>query len=163
MKLITDIDWSTWTATEHASLLFVIQDGQILLIHKKTGLGEGKINGPGGRIELGETPGECAIREIQEELCITPSDIRYAGTLRFEFLDGLTMQGEVFTTTGFDGTPTETEEATPEWFALNSIPYDKMWTDDELWLPLMLKGELFDGRFTFDGDTMLAHEIEISG
>ena len=66
MKL-NDINWKDWQPTEVATLLFVIRGDQILLIRKKRGLGAGKINGPGGRIEPGETPHECAIRETQEE------------------------------------------------------------------------------------------------
>ncbi len=58
-----DIDWTRWIPKERATLLFVVRDGQILLIHKKRGLGAGKINGPGGRLDPGETPEICAVRE----------------------------------------------------------------------------------------------------
>ncbi len=50
-----NVDWTTWEPKERATLLFVIKEGQILLIRKKRGLGAGKINGPGGRLEPGET------------------------------------------------------------------------------------------------------------
>ena len=30
------------------------------------------------------------------------------------------------------------------------------------WLPLALAGKRFDGRFVFDGDAMLWHEIDVS-
>src|SRR5512136_179536 len=52
---VETIDWSRWEPTERANLCFVIRDGQILLIRKKRGLGAGKMNGPGGRLEAGET------------------------------------------------------------------------------------------------------------
>ena len=64
-------DWTTWTPTLRATLLFLVKDGQVLLIRKKRGLGAGKINGPGGKIDPGETPEQCAVRETQEELGIT--------------------------------------------------------------------------------------------
>jgi 8-oxo-dGTP diphosphatase len=48
-------DWSVWQPTERANLCFVTRGDEVLLIHKKRGLGAGKINGPGGRIEPGET------------------------------------------------------------------------------------------------------------
>ena len=64
-KSVNEIDWENWDPVERATLMFVIQDGQILLIHKKRGFGKGKINGPGGKMEPGETPRECAIRETQ--------------------------------------------------------------------------------------------------
>jgi 8-oxo-dGTP diphosphatase len=159
-RKVANIDWSKWKPTEMATLLFVIRDGQILLIHKKRGLGAGKINGPGGRIEAGESAVECAIREVHEELLITVRDVKWAGTLRFQFVDGYSLHGEVFIAGDFNGTPTETNEAVPHWFKLDELPYDRMWPDDELWMPLMLAGKNFNGRFIFDGDTMLDAKVE---
>lgn len=157
-----EIDWKVWVPQQRATLLFVIRGGQILLIRKKRGLGAGKINGPGGRIDPGETPLEAAIREVQEELCVTPTGVRDCGELRFQFLDGLSLHGYVFTATDCDGEPQETEEATPLWTPIDAIPYDEMWADDWLWYPLMLAGTRFDGRFLFDGDRMLGFEVDSS-
>ena len=154
-----EINWSTWKPVETATLLFVLRDGHVLLIHKKRGLGAGKINGPGGRLEPGESPKECAIREVQEELCVTPSGVEPCGELFFQFMDGHSIHGFVFTATDCDGEPTETDEAAPLWVLRDEIPYDRMWADDRLWMPLMLEGTRFSGRFLFDGDTMLGHEV----
>jgi hypothetical protein len=52
---VTEIDWPRWTSVDRTTLLFVVAGGRILLIRKKRGLGAGKINGPGGRIEDGES------------------------------------------------------------------------------------------------------------
>jgi 8-oxo-dGTP diphosphatase len=158
-RKVSDIDWSKWQPTEKAPLLFVMKNGQILLIHKKRGLGAGKINGPGGRVEPGETAMECAIREVREELLITAKDVEWAGTVRFQFIDGYSIQAEVFTARDFEGTPTETNEAIPHWFKLDELPYDRMWPDDRIWMPLMFAGSKFDGSFIFDGDTMLDAEV----
>jgi 8-oxo-dGTP diphosphatase len=154
-----DIDWDNWTPSERATLLFVIRKGRLLLIHKKRGLGAGKINGPGGRIDDKETPVECAIREVQEELMVTPTGVRQAGELRFQFVDGFSIHGYVFTASDCDGEPQETDEATPLWTQTNSIPYEQMWADDRYWMPLMLEGTYFEGRFLFDGDSLLAHDV----
>ena len=159
MTTLTDIDWPHWQPRERATILFVRHAGQILLIHKLRGLGAGKINGPGGRLEAGETPREAAIRETQEELCITPHDPKLAGDLSFQFIDGLSLYVTVFTATQWEGTPTETDEAKPLWVEEERIPYEQMWADDILWIPHMLKGEAFSGRFLFDDDTMLDHHL----
>lgn len=158
-RKIADIDWGVWQPTEKATLLFVIRNGQILLIHKKRGLGAGKINGPGGRVEPGESAMECAVREVREELRIAAHGVKHAGTVRFQFIDGYSIHGEVFTANDFEGTPTETDEATPHWFNLTELPYNRMWPDDELWMPLMFAGRKFDGKFIFDGDVMLDAEV----
>jgi 8-oxo-dGTP diphosphatase len=158
--MVRDIEWSTWVPTEKATLLFVIRDGRILLINKKTGLGAGKVNGPGGRIEPGETAMQGAIREVQEELCVTPLGVREAGELYFQFMDGYSLHGAVFTGSDFSGILCETREAAPLWTPLEEIPYPRMWADDFLWLPLVLQGISFKGFFTFDGDTMLDSRVE---
>ena len=112
---LLDIDWEAWNPVDRATLVFVRTDGQLLLIHKRRGLGAGKINAPGGRIEPGETPAECALREVQEELCVTPTGLRWAGENRFQFVDGYSIYVDVFTADGCVGEPRETEEARPLW------------------------------------------------
>lgn len=154
-RFVADIDWASWEPTIRATLLFVIRDGQVLLIHKKRGIGAGKINGPGGKIDPGETAIECAVRETHEELLITATGVTEAGRLRFEFVDGTRIDCDVFTATGYEGEPTETDEAVPLWFGLDQVPYERMWPDDELWFPLMFGGQRFDGRCVFDDDTLL--------
>lgn len=149
----------TWRAGEVATLCFVIRDGQILLIEKKRGLGAGKINGPGGRLEPGETPVEAAIRETQEELGVTPLNLRWAGALKFQFLDGYSLDCSVFVADGCEGTAVETDEAVPRWTPLSEIPYDQMWADDRHWLPGVIEGGRFLGFFTFDSDQMLEKAV----
>lgn len=159
IRALNDVDWAHWQPRERATLLFVIRNGKMLLIHKKKGLGAGKINGPGGRIEPGENPQEAAVREVQEELLVTPIGVRQVGELMFQFTDGFSIHGYVFTAQDCDGEPQETEEATPLWVSVSDIPYHQMWADDRLWIPWMLRGEKFIGRFIFQDDTMLDGEI----
>jgi hypothetical protein len=37
-----------------------------------------------------------------------------------------------------------------------------MWADDRLWIPLMLDGKAFEGRFVFDGDRMLWYRLTLT-
>lgn len=163
IRRVTDIPWSDWTPTERATLVFVQRPGEILLIRKKRGLGAGKINGPGGRMEPGESATECAVREAQEELGITPSELSCRGELNFQFVDGYGLSALVFSAAAFSGEPIETDEAMPRWTALGAIPYDEMWEDDALWFPPFLAGRCFRGRFIFDGDAMLDHSLNVWG
>jgi 8-oxo-dGTP diphosphatase len=65
----------------------------------------------------------------------------------------------VYRTADFEGIPTESLEAKPLWAALDKIPYKQMWEDDAIWLPMMIRGERFQGRWIFDGDSMLDYEL----
>ena len=152
--------WQNWQPTMRASLCFVLWEGRILMIRKKRGLGAGKINGPGGRLEPGESALEAAIRETEEELRVTPLNLSERGELHFQFTDGLALHCVVFTAEGCDGEPVETEEAIPYWMEPSAIPYHDMWQDDIYWLPGMLEGKKFRGYFHFDEEVMLSHHLE---
>jgi len=153
------VDWERWVPDDRATLVFVVAGDEILLIRKKRGLGAGKINGPGGKLEAGESPLESAVREVREELRVTPTGMEHAGELSFQFTDGYAIHVHVFRAQGCDGRPEETAEAEPLWTPLDRIPFDEMWADDRLWIPHLLAGDFFTGRFVFDGDAMLASDL----
>jgi 8-oxo-dGTP diphosphatase len=148
------------TLPVRATLCFVVQGPNVLMIRKKRGLGAGKINGVGGKLEAEETAEDCVVREAQEELGITPTDPVKRGELHFQFLDGLKLFCTVFVATRFLGTPCETSEAIPLWFKLDDIPFHEMWEDDILWLRQVLEGKSVRGFFKFDGDKLLSEQIE---
>ncbi len=156
---IADIDWNRWQPRDVATLLFVVREREVLLIRKKRGLGAGKVNGPGGRLEPGESPVDCAIREVDEELGVVPHAPVEHGELSFQFVDGYSLHCHVFRSPGCTGEARETDEAVPLWTPIDRIPFDEMWADDRLWLPRLLDGARFHGRFIFDGDAMLDHEL----
>lgn len=163
MDALDDIDWDRWAPTDRATLLFVVRGGEVLLIVKKRGLGAGKVNAPGGRIEPGEAPLDAAVRECQEEVGVTPHDVRHHGELSFQFVDGYALHCHVFRADGCEGVAVETDEAIPMWTKLDAIPFERMWADDAIWLPIVLEGGRFRGRFVFDGDRMVDHAVERLG
>lgn len=156
-------DWTHWQPGIRATLMFIVDEGgqQVLLIRKKRGLGAGKINGPGGKMDPGETSVECAIRETQEELGVTALNPERLGELCFQFVDGLALHVDVFRATAWEGEAIETDEAVPLWTPLDRLPFEEMWADDRYWLAeLLIEKKRFIGRFLFDDDTMLTNEIE---
>lgn len=50
-------------------------------------------------------------------------------------------------------------EMIPEWFAMEEIPYDRMWNEARLWLPVALSGSPFRAAFLFNGDRIEEHKI----
>lgn len=154
------VAWDEWTPTDRAVLCFIRKNGSVLLIRKKRGLGAGKVNAPGGRIERGESALEAAVRETEEEVGLTPVRAVNMGELSFQFTDGYGLHCTVFVATDYRGTLQETEEADPFWCAETDIPYGQMWKDDQYWLPSVLSGIPVRGRFAFDEDTMLTCEMQ---
>ena len=145
-----------------ATLCFVFEEDEVLLIEKKRGPGEGLFNGPGGKLEEAETPVDCAVRETQEETHVKPENPEKVGELKFYFGEEPFMHVYIFKTDSYSGEPQETEEANPEWFNTDNLPYEDMWPDDKYWVPLMLEDKQFVGEFWFDedGDEILDYELE---
>lgn len=159
---VKDINWNIWKADQFAVITYIFSNDSVLLIHKKRGLGAGKVNAPGGHIEAGETELEAAVRETEEEVGLTPLNMSHAGKLYFQFADGLKMEGTVFIADDFKGQLTETDEADPFWIPIADIPYQHMWEDDLLWLPHVIKGKIINGHFIFKEDKMLSYKMEIT-
>jgi 8-oxo-dGTP diphosphatase len=152
---------------QRATLVHPIVDGELLLIRKQRGLGAGKLVGPGGKIDPGETPREAARREVREELRVDPVDLTERGRFDFHFRDGEadddSMRVRVFAAGGVDGDPAATEEAVPEWHPVADPPYEEMWVTDRVWLPHLLDGETFTGEFMLsdDGESMRRYGVEV--
>lgn len=148
-----------WQPDVRGTLLFLRNGDQVLLIRKKRGHGAGKINGPGGKIDPGETPLAAALRETHEE---TGLEVRHAELMaEFRFVDLVAPQwyGYVFLAREWQGTPRETAEADPFWCPIAELPFDQMWDDDRYWLPRLLAGERLRGDFLFDDGELLAHRL----
>lgn len=143
------------------TLCFIHQHPRILLGMKKRGLGKDKWNGFGGKVEI-ETAEDAVRREVAEECGVVVKDLEKVGILDFAWQGNPeTLQVHVFKAGSFSGEPVETEEMKPKWFFADEIPFSDMWQDDVYWMPMLLSGRKFHGRFVLDGDNQLIEkEIE---
>jgi 8-oxo-dGTP diphosphatase/2-hydroxy-dATP diphosphatase len=133
------------------TLCIVRQNGEVLLGMKKRGFGVGRWNGFGGKIEEGETIEGAAKRELKEESGLETVEISEKGIIDFEFENSSkVLEVHIFTVPRFIGDIKETEEMIPKWFNEKELPFNKMWTDDKYWMPLLLSGKKFKGKFLFD-------------
>src|SRR5262249_35825540 len=65
--------------------VLVVRDGHILLGKRRNAHGAGDWSPPGGHLEFGETPEDCAIREVLEETGLTITNLRLAGVVTSVF------------------------------------------------------------------------------
>lgn len=122
------------------NVVYILNEhGEVLLGHKKRGVGAGNWNAPGGKIDAHESPMEAAIREVREEVGLDVKELRPGGYLIFD-MDEWIAECYVFVTEVFTGEPIETEEMAPKWFPQDQMPYDKMWESDRTWIPHLLAG-----------------------
>lgn len=121
---------------------------------KSKGFGQGKWNGPGGKIESDETPEGSAQREVWEETGMEISELELRGELEFIFPHKTedNFYSYVFISRNYKGEPEDKGEGELRWFRRNDIPLDKMWDDDKYWLHEMLAGKFVRKRFYFDKD-----------
>ena len=144
------------------TLSIICQDSEILLGMKKRGFGAGRWNGFGGKVESGETIAEAAARELFEESNLVAGDLLEIGILIFKFADATPdLEVHVFRVDKFTGEPQESEEMRPQWFKIADIPYEQMWADDILWLPLLIAGQKFKGEFVFDRPSSAEYAAKI--
>lgn len=141
---------------KQTSLIIGIKDNKVLLGMKKRGHGEGYWNGFGGKRNDNETIFKSALREIKEEVGITPTDMKEVGIIDFKIFESY-----VYVFSNFEGKVSESEEMKPQWFNKNNLPYDKMWEGDKVWYPLVLDGRTFDAKFTFDDKKLVECSIKM--
>lgn len=149
------------------SLLFLREDKYIWLAMKKRGFGEGKWNGVGGKPELNELIEDTAVRECEEEIEVTPSNLEHVATLDLLFppeksAQGWDQQVVVYFSDIWDGEPKETEEMSPKRFSIEDLPFESMWDDDKLWLPKVIYGKLVRAKFHFDNSGKMVNYKIIS-
>ncbi len=129
---------------------------EVLLGRKKTGFGTGKIVGPGGHVEPGETAAQAAARETAEEsgLVVNVGDLREAASVTFRFpaKPAWDMQVAVFVADRFTGEARETAELAPRWYPIDDLPGRDMWDDNRYWLPQVLAGQRIRAEFVFADD-----------
>ncbi len=114
-----------------------------------------------GKIRQGEAIEEAAKREVLEEVGVEVMDLEKVGILEFESKNNPEIiEVHIFKVRDFKGIPLESDEMKPQWFDVNEIPFDKMWPADKFWMPLLLDGKKFKGKFFYDEqDNFLKKEL----
>ncbi len=102
------------------------KDGRVLLIRRKNVHGAGSWSTPGGHLDFGETPEQCAIREAREETGIEVAHVRFRAITN----DVFESFGKHYTTIWMEseylsGEPhvaADYEVAEIGWFAWDALP-----------------------------------------
>jgi len=130
----------------------VRRNGLVLLGLKLRGLGEGLLNGPGGKAKEEEDAKTCFIRETEEESGLIVNEAKQIALIEFEFANEPEelVELHIFEAVNWAGEPQNSDEMIWQWFDIGNIPYDKMWEGDRYWLKPALEGKVVGGKILYD-------------
>ena len=146
-----------------ATLCYVRKDGKTLMVHrikKANDIHLGKWNGLGGKFEPGETPEQCAIREIKEEAGLTVRSLILKGFLTFPgFANEEDWYAFVFVVPEFEGELIESPEGRLEWIEDRDLFNLNLWEGDREFLPWLDQPGFFSGRFVYKDNRLVEHSV----
>jgi 8-oxo-dGTP diphosphatase len=149
--------------TRIGTLCYLRQGGKTLMVHrikKPNDMHQGKWNGLGGKLEPGETPEECAIREIYEESGLVMHNLVYKGLLTFPgFANEEDWYAFVFTGTEFSGELIDSPEGRLEWVEDDRLLNLNLWEGDRLFIPWLDRPGVFSGKLTYEEGRLVDHQV----
>ena len=150
---------------KNTTLCYIEKDGAYLMIHrvkKKNDENHDKWIGVGGKFEAGESPFDCARREIREECGVSPKDLRYRGIVTFVSDEYGTEYMHLFTSDGYEGDiDYNCDEGRLEWVKKEDIASLPIWEGDKIFFELLDTEErFFSLRLSYKGDRLVDSKIE---
>ena len=150
----------------NTTLTYIEKDGAYLMLHrikKKNDVNKDKWIGVGGKLEEGESPHECAKREILEECGIEVTDLKYRGFITFVSNEYGTEYMHLFTASEYKGEINyECNEGKLEWVEKNKIKSLPIWEGDKIFLELLdSENRFFSLKLRYNGEKLVEHTVDI--
>ena len=146
------------------TLCYIEQDEKYLMLHrvkKENDLNHDKWIGVGGKLEDGETPEECLLREVQEETGYTLTQYRLRGIITFLSDEWESETMYLYTATGFTGTQCTCDEGDLVWVPKKEIESLKLWEGDKIFFRLLEEDKgVFSLKLRYEGDTLVEQKVE---
>ncbi len=134
-----------------------------LMIHrvkKQNDYHEGKWNGLGGKFEQGESPEDCAIREIEEECGLRVKSVTMKGFITFPMFDGKEdWYVFLFTANDFTGELIDSNEGNLAWIKNNKLTDLNLWDGDKIFIPWLFNDKYFSAKFNYENGKYINHEV----
>lgn len=143
---------------------YIEHDDKILMMHrvkKKNDIHMNRWVGLGGKIEPGETPEECIIREIYEESNLITNSVNLKGFITFpDFMGDNDWYMFLFTCNDFTGELIENEEGNLKWIPKSELDKLDMLEGDSIFIDWMQKYDFFTAKFIYEGEKLIDYSLD---
>ena len=143
---------------KNTTLCYLEKDGCYLMLHrvkKQQDENAGKWIGVGGKFEEGESPEECARREVREETGLALEEVRPRGIVTFVSDQWGTEYMHLFTSTRFSGTLHACDEGELAWVPVSQVTKLELWEWDRLFLDLLARDvPFFSLKLVYEADSL---------
>ena len=118
---------------------------------------------PGGKVEVGESPIECAVREVKRETGLQVSDLKLRGILTEHSHYGFNWINFIYVTPKFSGKLIpELREGHLEWISIDNYPKLPTPEVDKLVVPKILSSlSFYEGRVEYNEDLHITNYKEL--
>ncbi len=148
---------------KNTTLCYIEKEDSYLMLHrvkKVNDENQDKWIGVGGKIEEGESPEECLLREVKEETGITLTKYRYRGLVTFVSNQWGCEYMHLFTATEYEGEIKECDEGNLEWVSKDRIEDLNLWEGDKIFFRLLEQDvPFFSLKLCYDEDRLVSHKV----
>lgn len=141
------------------TLCYLERNGAYLILHrtkKEHDENGDKWIGVGGKFEPGESPEECALREVREETGLTMLKLKFRGIVTFVSDEWGVEYMHLFTCTDFTGDLIECDEGDLVWLPKRELLGKKMWAGDKIFLKALDEREdFFSLKLVYRGEELV--------
>lgn len=142
------------------TLCYLEKDGSYLMLYrnkKPNDPNAGKWIGLGGKLEAGESPEACVLREVYEETGLTLTAYAYRGIVDFDSDCDGTERMHLFTATAWEGTLHTCDEGELRFIPKTDLSHYPMWEGDVEFLRALERGDpFFTLTLTYRGGRLIS-------
>ena len=143
-----------------STLCYLCRGDEVLMMHrtrKKNDMNHDKWIAVGGRFEEGESPEDCALREVKEETGLTMVSPRYRGVVIFLNDQYPAERMHLFTADAFTGEMTDCDEGELVWLPKAELDTLPQWEGDRIFHRLLNEDTpFFRLEMTYSGERLLS-------
>lgn len=144
---------------KNTTLCYIEQDDKYLMLHRVKKVNDenhDKWIGVGGKMEDGESPEDCLVREVREETGLTLKKFLHRGIVTFVSDEFGTEYMHLFTATEYEGEIQTCDEGELVWVPKTDIEKLNIWEGDKVFFQLLKESrDFFSLKLTYSGDTLV--------